>query len=413
MNFFKKLLEHGPLEILRKGGRLLKAFFERIGINLSKFQLKYILWRHKGKPIIYFAPYTNWNTPLFQRPHYIAQELSQQGFLYFFGTKEDWRVVQGFKKMSNSLYLTNRDDLVSLIKNQNKLLHLYSTDNVNGIDYVRDKESQGWISLYEFIDEFDERVFLTTIKDSVRKKHAYLLNSDNSILIASAKSLINQIPPKNRARACYVPNGVDPSIFYPMPNSFKANLPLETYRRTFSKIVGYYGALASWVDWNLIKVAAKNLPHILFVFIGPDLDKSRYDAGLVQNSNYPNILFLPPVKHTELRLYAWSFDIAWIPFLINDITLSTSPLKVFEYLSMKLPVVATRLPEIEILYTEGHPIYLIDTHDEESLTRAFIDQKFKNQNSTGVRTYHWKSLSNKIQTAIHQSQAQTGDSHVH
>ena len=41
------------------------------------------------------------------------------------------------------------------------------------------------------------------------------------------------------------------------------------------------------------------------------------------------------------------FDVAMIPFVINNITLSTSPLKLYEYLAGGKPVITTPMPECE------------------------------------------------------------------
>ena len=43
--------------------------------------------------------------------------------------------------------------------------------------------------------------------------------------------------------------------------------------------------------------------------------------------------------------YANKFDVCTIPFLINDITQATSPLKLFEYMAMGKPIVTTDMRE--------------------------------------------------------------------
>jgi hypothetical protein len=49
--------------------------------------------------------------------------------------------------------------------------------------------------------------------------------------------------------------------------------------------------------------------------------------------------------YAELFNYTWRFSAGIIPFKINEITLSTTPVKLFEYMACELPVIATAMPE--------------------------------------------------------------------
>ena len=55
-----------------------------------------------------------------------------------------------------------------------------------------------------------------------------------------------------------------------------------------------------------------------------------------------NIKYLGVKKYQDLPNYGIWFDVAIIPFKEGDIAKSTSPLKLFEYMAMNKPVVATR-----------------------------------------------------------------------
>ena len=46
-----------------------------------------------------------------------------------------------------------------------------------------------------------------------------------------------------------------------------------------------------------------------------------------------------------LKYYAAKADVLTIPFLINDITRSTSPVKIFEYMALHKPIVTTDMNE--------------------------------------------------------------------
>ena len=48
-----------------------------------------------------------------------------------------------------------------------------------------------------------------------------------------------------------------------------------------------------------------------------------------------------------MPLYGQCFNVAIIPFLLNDITESTNPIKLFEYMALNVPIVTTNLRECQ------------------------------------------------------------------
>ena len=109
-------------------------------------------------------------------------------------------------------------------------------------------------------------------------------------------------------------------------------------------VAGYYGALASWFDYGLLDEAARLRPDWRFVLIGPKLDASLDGSPILSRKN---LLWLGARDYVSLPGYLSTFDVATIPFRINSITLSTSPLKLFEYFAAGKPVVTTPMPECE------------------------------------------------------------------
>ena len=63
----------------------------------------------------------------------------------------------------------------------------------------------------------------------------------------------------------------------------------------------------------------------------------------------PNVHLLGRKPFEALPAYCKAFDVAINPFPINEVTLNANPLKVREYLAAGLPVVATRIPEVEVV----------------------------------------------------------------
>ncbi len=108
-------------------------------------------------------------------------------------------------------------------------------------------------------------------------------------------------------------------------------------------ILGFFGLLADWVDMELVAHVARRFPHGSVVLIG----KATTDVSLLEG--LPNVHLLGRKQYRELPAYCKGFDVALMPFRINELTLNANPLKVREYLASGLPVVSTPIPEVEVL----------------------------------------------------------------
>ena len=107
-------------------------------------------------------------------------------------------------------------------------------------------------------------------------------------------------------------------------------------------VVGYHGALAEWLDYQLIKYIASSLNNVEVVLIGPDYDGSIKKSNITKINN---IHWLGPKAYQDLPKYLRWFSVAILPFKINKITLSTSPIKLFEYMAASIPIVSVDIPE--------------------------------------------------------------------
>jgi glycosyltransferase involved in cell wall biosynthesis len=162
------------------------------------------------------------------------------------------------------------------------------------------------------------------------------------IVTATAEAIHAQMV-RARPDALLLPNGVryedwavrGPS---PVPSDMRA-------AREKSIIVGYYGAIAEWMDFDLWTAAARLRPDWAFVWIGFPY-KPEITARIERAAALPNVFYLGKKMYRELPAYLGQFDVATIPFVLNPITHACSPLKLFEYLAAGKPVVATRMREI-------------------------------------------------------------------
>ena len=148
-----------------------------------------------------------------------------------------------------------------------------------------------------------------------------------------------------RTDAVHLPNAVE-------PERFAAGVPpaddpeLAALLAEGRPIAGYYGALARWLDYELLYRAACLRPDWRFVLIGPSLDESFRGRPLFE---LPNVAWLGPRPYRLLPGYLAAFDVALIPFVRDEVTRAVSPLKLYEYLAGGKPVVATAIPECQAI----------------------------------------------------------------
>jgi GT2 family glycosyltransferase/glycosyltransferase involved in cell wall biosynthesis len=168
------------------------------------------------------------------------------------------------------------------------------------------------------------------------------------LVLASASPLEERMRTLS-ANVVSVPNGCDFEHFEGAsePNAV-LRPPLD------GPIVGYYGAIsAGWFDAALVVALAESRPDWNIVLIGPIDAETR---TLLDPS--PNIVQLGEVAYAELPRYCADFDVAIIPFLANDLTAATDPVKLYEYFAAGKPVVTTPLPAV---YPLQGPLVVADT----------------------------------------------------
>jgi len=143
--------------------------------------------------------------------------------------------------------------------------------------------------------------------------------------------------------------------------------PNEILGRVRHPVIGYYGALASWVDVALLAKIADAHPDATLVLAG-----GQFDVDLAPIAARGNVRLLGQRPYDEMPQLLWNFDACIIPFLVNDITEATNPVKFYEYLYGGKPVVAPALTEL-LPYADLS--YLARGHDEflSQLERALAE----------------------------------------
>jgi len=169
----------------------------------------------------------------------------------------------------------------------------------------------------------------------IERDHAEALEHAE-VVLASSQAIIEHIR-TSRPDAIAVPNAARVEDFT-IPDD-RAWPELD---RGEGPLIGYYGALATWIDYDLIRAAARARPNWRWLFIGDQVDHSARASGIERE---PNVSVWPRKAYEDLPSLLTRFDAAIVPFRINTITQAVSPVKIFEYLAGGKPVISTPLRE--------------------------------------------------------------------
>ncbi len=324
-----------PLSVLLHPGCVRKE----IRLALTGDYNRVILWRSGF----------GFHVPLYQRPQQMARALAQQGCLMLYESNPLTDRVSSLESLEKNLLLVNIRSLLfrrSLLSELDrvkkpKYLQLYSTDRDCSLRELKSFVRRGWRVLFEYVDALSPEISGTArLPKAVAVKFLYAMTHPEVTVVVTAERLRQDVIRRRGTRNLIVAgNGVDLDFFqhwdhYDFEPEFKAILS----RR--KPIVCYYGALASWIDYELLRMIAASGKYSL-VLIGV-----RYDASFEQNMRgVEGVDFLGPRDYRVLKYYAKAADVLILPFLINEITRATSPVKLFEYMALQKPIVSTDIDE--------------------------------------------------------------------
>ena len=122
---------------------------------------------------------------------------------------------------------------------------------------------------------------------------------------------------------------------------------------------GFCGVIDERMDIELIGQIADLRPEWKFVMIGPVVKISEEDLP-----HRANIHYLGGKNYNDLPAYLSGWDVAIMPFAINEATRFISPTKTPEYLAAGLPVISTPIRDVVRPYYDKGLVYIASTAEE-------------------------------------------------
>ena len=312
----------------------------------------------ESRGVVVFLLNIEWYIHLFQRPQQLAQAFARLGYTVIFDNSNQGK--PGWEEIEPRLFLYNGPP---------EVLHLLPDPLVWALTYNWERAAafpEGTRTLYDWIDELD--VFDGYDLNKLHGLHDLAL-SGAAITSASARSLLQKAS-EQRPNTLYLPNAVEFEHFANWEVSSPAHPALQRFLQEGRPIVGYYGAIARWMDYDLLAEVAEKRKDWSFLLIGPAYDQSAKNRPVF---TLPNVEWVTAQPYQDLPRWLQSFDVAMIPFVVNEITVSTSPLKLFEYFAGGKPVVCSKMPEV-VAFPEVHS-YCDAEGMSKALDLALADSK--------------------------------------
>ncbi|HUK15599.1 MAG TPA: polysaccharide pyruvyl transferase CsaB [Bryobacteraceae bacterium] len=207
---------------------------------------------------------------------------------------------------------------------------------------LRLREAHGSKVVYDCMDDWETFQNMGAFNVSEEK---HLVRECDVLVVTGA-----ELERKYRAQGLHpvlVRNGAD----YPFFAKAGPNHLLEGVARP---VIGYFGAIADWIDLDLVHEVARSRPQYSFVLIG-----QVFGRDVAPLEALPNVRLLGNKPYADIPAYLHNFDACLIPFLLNQVTKATDPVKLYEYFSLGKPVVATDMAELrqcgDLLYIGADP----------------------------------------------------------
>ena len=356
---------------------------------------------------ILVCPVIDWHFR-FQRPQHLAKLLAERGHrVFYLSTKFRSATIPGFKILESpapnvflvQLCLPGKqpDIYQEVLRNPQRERLLAAVDELTTVGkfagLVALIDLPFWKPLAEALpgalvvyDCMDHHAGFSSNSPKMIQEEERLLKFADLVVTSSAR--LSEIVGQS-AENMLIRNAAEIERFGKAPEQLA--YPSER------PVVGYLGAIADWFDMDLIISAAQLFPDWDFVLVG---DTAFCDSSKAKKIS--NIKLIGEVPYADAASWVHSFDVALIPFKLTELTLCTSPVKVYEYLAAGKPVVATALPELQFM---GNWVQVAKNADQfmqhlEAAMMESSDQKRAALRAEWARQHDWTARVDQLENAI-------------
>jgi glycosyltransferase involved in cell wall biosynthesis len=168
------------------------------------------------------------------------------------------------------------------------------------------------------------------------------------------------------------PNGVDTNEFHPVCGGIEVRRASGIEDKT---VVGFVGTFGPWHGAPVLAEAATKVSEAArchFLFIGDGDQRAASERIIESSAARISTTFTGRIAHNDVAAYLDACDILVSPHVApsDGSEFFGSPTKLFEYMAMARPVIASRLGQIASVIVDGENGLLVEPDDACALAKA-------------------------------------------
>jgi glycosyltransferase involved in cell wall biosynthesis len=204
-------------------------------------------------------------------------------------------------------------------------------------------------------------------------------------------------------KICVAPSAADLNSFLPDQSKLAAQTKLGLSGE--KPLILYSGHLQDYKGIPTLLEVAKCLPHYQFILVGGWAADVKRVQSIAQSRQLTNVQLIGHVPQSELPNYLYAADVLLLPTSQSwQLANTTSPLKLFDYMAVKRPIVASALPTIQTILRDRHNALLSQADDPLSFKEAItmlidhpaLGQTLAEQAYQDVQQYTWDKRADRI-----------------
>lgn len=228
-----------------------------------------------------------------------------------------------------------------------------------------------------------------------------LSNADAVVVVSNV--LRNQLVELGveASKITVVPNGVDAEKYSPNVRGEKLREKIGLGKKF---VVGYAGTFGHWhgitVLAKSVKYVLREIPNVHFLLIGDGVLRGEVEAILTKDNVQHAVTITGMMPQNNVPEYLAACDTLVISAINNpDVPFFQSPVKLFEYMAMQKPVVASGVGQIKEIIQDGVNGLLVEENDPVDLAEKICllakDESLREKiakaaRNDAVENYSWQ-----------------------